>query len=63
MSSIALKDETVEPAAIRVWMEKRTIFIELIDGRIVGFPASRFKLLVGATVELDRKSTRLNSSH
>jgi hypothetical protein len=51
MSSTALKDETVEPAAIRVWTEKRTIFIELTDGRIVGFPASRFKLLVGATDE------------
>ena len=51
MRSSALIDETVEPAAIRAWAEKRTIFIELTDGRIVGFPASRFKLLAGATDE------------
>lgn len=51
MSSTALKDETIEPAAIRAWTEKRTIFIELTDGRIVGFPASRFKLLAGASDE------------
>jgi hypothetical protein len=51
MSSTALKDEIVEPAAIRAWTEKRTIFIELTDGRIVGFPASRFKLLAGASDE------------
>lgn len=41
--------ETVEPAAIRAWVESRTIFIELTDGRIVGFPADRFKILSKAT--------------
>lgn len=40
-----------ECAAIRVWTEKRTIFLELIDGRIVGFPADRFRLLHAATDE------------
>ena len=32
----------VEPAAVRVWVERRTVFLELTDGRIVGFPADRF---------------------
>lgn len=40
-----------ECAALRVWTEKRTIFIELVDGRIVGFPADRFRLLRAATDE------------
>ena len=41
--------ETVEPAAIRAWTEARTIYIELTDGRIIGFPADRFRLLSKAT--------------
>jgi hypothetical protein len=41
----------VEPAAIRVWVEKRTVFLELTDGRIVGFPADRFKILSAASDE------------
>ncbi len=41
----------VEPAALRAWAEGRTIFVELHDGRIVGFPADRFRLLAAATVE------------
>ena len=43
------RPEIVEPAAIRAWAESRTIFIELTDGRIVGFPADRFKILSKAT--------------
>lgn len=42
---------TAEPAAIRVWIEERTVFIELTDQRIIGFPADRFKLLHNATDE------------
>jgi hypothetical protein len=50
-----------EPAALRAWTDKRMIFIELTDGRIVGFPANRFKRLrtasdeqlKGVTIELD----------
>ena len=38
-----------EPAALSAWAVKRTIFVELSDGRIVGFPADRFKLLAAAT--------------
>jgi len=42
---------TLEPTAIKAWAERRTIFIELTDGRIIGFPADRFKLLKKATEE------------
>ncbi len=44
MDSIAVETETMEPVAIRAWAEKRTIFMELTDGRIIGFPADRFKI-------------------
>jgi hypothetical protein len=40
-----------EPTAVRVWVEKRTIFLELADGRIFGFPADRFKILRAASDE------------
>jgi len=42
---------TAEPAAIRAWVEGRTVFVELYDGRIVGFPAERFRILAGASEE------------
>jgi len=46
MSSTAPESNVqTEPAAIRAWAEGRTIFIELVDGRIIGFPADRFRLL------------------
>lgn len=38
-----------EPAANRTWAERRTVFIELADGRIFGFPANRFKRLKDAS--------------
>jgi hypothetical protein len=61
MNSIALEKETVEPVAIRAWAEKRIIYIELTDGRIIGFPADRFKILSKATEEqLKEVSLRLN---
>ena len=41
----------VEPAAVRAWVEGRTVFVELVDGRIVGFPADRFKILSRANDE------------
>jgi len=40
-----------EPVAIKVWAEKRVIYIELTDGRIFGFPADRFILLSQASDE------------
>ena len=50
-----------EPAAIRVWAEKRTIFLELTDGRIFGFPADRFRILKQATdTQLNEVTLRLD---
>jgi len=61
MKSTAFKEETIEPSAIRAWAEKRTIFVELTDGRIIGFPADRFKILSTATEEqLKEVTLRLN---
>jgi len=40
-----------EPCALRAWAEGRMIYLELTDGRIVGFPADRFKLLRAAPDE------------
>ena len=62
MSTISPEKEvTVEPAAIRAWAEKRMIFVELTDGRIIGFPADRFKILKNATDEqLKEVKLRLN---
>ena len=45
------KSVNVEPTAIRAWSEGRIIFIELTDGRIIGFPANRFTILKSATDE------------
>ena len=35
----------IEPIAINAWAEKRMIYVELTDGRVVGFPADRFQIL------------------
>ncbi len=45
------KSVNIEPIAIRAWSEGRIIFIELTDGRIIGFPANRFRILKNATDE------------
>jgi hypothetical protein len=42
---------TVEPAALRAWTEGRIVYVELHDGRIVGFPADRFRILASASDE------------
>ncbi len=55
------KNLTQEPAAIKAWAKGRTIYIELIDGRIIGFPADRFKILKAAREEqLKKVKLRLN---
>lgn len=52
MSTIVPESSTeVEPSAMRVWVEARTVFLELVDGRIFGFPADRFKILSNASDE------------
>ena len=56
-----VENESVEPAAIKAWTENRTVFVELTDGRIIGFPADRFRILSTATEEqLKDVSIRLN---
>jgi hypothetical protein len=61
MKSTAVENQPIEPAAISAWAEQRTIFIELTDGRIIGFPADRFKILSKATEEqLKEVTLRLN---
>ena len=35
--------------ALRTWTQGRIIFVELTDGRQIGFPADRFRLLARAT--------------
>ena len=41
----------IDPRALRVWINGRIVFVELTDGRQIGFPASRFKLLRDASDE------------
>ena len=48
---------SVEAVGLRAWAEGRTIYIELHDGRIVGFPADRFRILASATDEQLAKVT------
>lgn len=62
MSTTSIEKEVlVETAAIRAWADGRMIFIELTDGRIIGFPADRFKILKNATDEqLKEVTIRLN---
>ena len=43
------KNVSIEPAALSVRAEGRFIYIELSDGRIIGFPADRFRRLKEAT--------------
>ena len=55
----------LEHCATRVWVSGRIVFIELTDGRQIGFPAARFKLLRDASedqlkqVELRANGTAL----
>jgi hypothetical protein len=56
-----LKETLIEPAAVRAWSQGKTIYIELTDRRIIGFPADRFKILKNATEEqLSKVEIRLN---
>ena len=52
-----------EALASRVWVDRRTVFVELTDGRQLGFPADRFARLAKATNEqLQKVSLRLNGA-
>lgn len=54
-STVIDKHIEVEPAAVKVWVEGRTVFVELTDRRIVGFPADRFRILKSANEEQLKK--------
>ncbi|MEW6132849.1 MAG: DUF2442 domain-containing protein [Pseudomonadota bacterium] len=54
MSTTAMETEAL---ASRVWVEGRRVFIELTDGRQIGFPADRFKILSQASDEQLKKVT------
>ncbi len=62
MSSIAdNQTATDDVVAKRVWVEKRTVFLELNDGRTVSFPADRFKILAAASdAELQEVQLEVN---
>ena len=45
----------LEHCATRVWVTGRIVFVELTDGRQIGFPAARFKLLSTADDEQLKK--------
>ncbi|MDP2761571.1 MAG: DUF2442 domain-containing protein [Sideroxyarcus sp.] len=47
----------LEHCATRVWVSGRIVFVELTDGRQIGFPAARFKLLRDASEEQLRQVT------
>ncbi len=51
MSTRDAEKEKVEPLAMRVWIEGRLVFLELTDGRIIGFPADRYEILKRASNE------------
>ena len=55
--------QATEAAAVRVWVDGRTVFLELSEGRIVGFTADRFKILRSASGEqLKQVKLELNGS-
>ena len=50
--------DEIEPCAIRAWVQRRMIFVELTDGRIFGFPANRFIRLRDAS-DQDLKTVKI----
>lgn len=53
----------LEHIATRAWVTGRIIFIELTDGRQIGFPAARFKLLCNANdQQLQQVKLRANGT-
>lgn len=53
--------DEIEVLASRTWVDRRTVFVELTDGRQLGFPADRFDRLSRATDEqLQKVKLRLN---
>lgn len=53
----------LEHCATRVWVSGRIVFIELTDGRQIGFPAARFRLLRDASEDqLKQVTLRANGT-
>jgi len=53
----------IGPRAVRAWVTGRMVFVELTDGRQIGFPADRFRLLRDASEEqLAALTLRLSGS-
>ncbi len=53
----------LEFMATRAWVTQRTVFMELTDGRQIGFPAARFHKLANATdEELSKVTLRLGGA-
>jgi hypothetical protein len=53
----------IDPRATRVWIRGRMVYVALTDGREIGFPADRFRLLAAATPpQLARVSLRLDGA-
>ncbi|KON82346.2 DUF2442 domain-containing protein [Azoarcus sp. PA01] len=51
------------PRALNAWSENRMVFLELTDGRVIGFPSARFRLLSTATDEqLEKVALRLDGA-
>ena len=55
-------DILAEPMAVKVWTEKRIVYLELADQRIIGFPANRFKILKAASDALLKKVLRMDGT-
>lgn len=56
-------NHTTDPRALRVWVEGRIIFVELTDGRQIGFPADRFLILHKASnAQLAEVTLRLSGA-
>ena len=61
--SISVAEKENVAAALRVWVKGRIVYLELSDGRIIGFPADRYKLLLAATAaQLKKVSLELNGT-
>src|SRR5665811_2134226 len=48
-STMIFNPNELEFVATRAWVANRTVFMELTDGRQIGFPAARFNRLASAT--------------
>jgi hypothetical protein len=54
-TTLADSSVSAEPAVLRAWTGKKMIYVELTNGRIVGFPAVRYKRLKAMTDEQLKK--------